>query len=141
MHSAVYPEPVNIAYIFNLYRLNIECLYFCPRYENSYVAQKSPSQNYQNNLFYNLYTNTVLDGSVILSVCSFAIETTFPLSNFKTKHTFGILMTLRKFLKLWGTEGVAPPEVDGNPAEGGCFASPIIIQLIDVRKFHYVIEI
>ena len=38
----------------------------------------------------NLYTNTVLDGSVILSVCSFTIETTFPLSNFKTKHIFGI---------------------------------------------------
>ena len=43
-----------------------------------------------------LYTNTVLDGSVILCVCSFAIETTFPLSNFQTKHTFGILMVLRK---------------------------------------------
>ena len=43
-----------------------------------------------------------MDGSGILSVCSFAIETTFSLSNFKTKHIFGILMTLWKFLKLWG---------------------------------------
>ena len=39
--------------------------------------------------------------SIRLSVCSCAIETTFPLSNFKTKHIFGILMALRKFLKLW----------------------------------------
>ena len=56
----------------------------------------------------NLYTNTVLDGSVtlsvILSVCAFAIETTFPLSNFKTKHIFGILMTLQTFLKLWAPQ-------------------------------------
>ena len=44
-----------------------------------------------------LYTNTVLDVSVILCVCSFAIETTFPLSNFQTKHIFGILMVLRKY--------------------------------------------
>ena len=47
-----------------------------------------------------LYYNTLLDGSVILSVilsvCPFAIETTFPLSNFKTKHILVILMTLRK---------------------------------------------
>ena len=46
--------------------------------------------------FLHLYTNTVLDRSVILSmilsVCPFAIETTFPLSNFKTKHIFGDLM-------------------------------------------------
>ena len=36
---------------------------------------------------------------VCLSVCvdSSAIETTFPLSNFKTKHIFGILMSLLKF--------------------------------------------
>ena len=34
-----------------------------------------------------------------LSVCSCAIEITFPLSNFKTKHIFGILMALRKFFK------------------------------------------
>ena len=32
---------------------------------------------------------------VALSVCLSAIETTFPLSNFKTKHIFGILMALR----------------------------------------------
>ena len=56
---------------------------------------------------YNLYTNTVLEGSVILPVCSFAIETTFPLSNIKTKHIFGILMTLRKYLKLWGAAGIS----------------------------------
>ena len=87
----------------------------------------------------NLYTNTVLDGSVtlsvILSVCPFAIETTFPLSNFKTKHIFGILKTLRKFLKLWGVagapiyfsvtaaEGAAPLVGERNLTEGGCFAS------------------
>ena len=50
--------------------------------------------------------NTVLDVGVILSeilsVCSFAIETTFMLSNFKTKHIFGILMAQRRFLKLFG---------------------------------------
>ena len=34
---------------------------------------------------------------VCLSVCSCAIETTFPLSNFKTKHIFGILVVLRKY--------------------------------------------
>ena len=45
----------------------------------------------------NLYTNTVLDGSVILCVCSFAIETNFPLSNLQTKHIFGILRVLRKY--------------------------------------------
>ena len=36
---------------------------------------------------------------VVLSVClsvHFAIETTFPLSNFETKHTFGILMDMWK---------------------------------------------
>ena len=36
--------------------------------------------------------NTVLDVGMILSVCSFAIETTFPLSDFKTKHIFGNFM-------------------------------------------------
>ena len=60
-----------------------------------------------------LYTNTVLDGSVILSVCSFAIETTFLLSNLKTKHIFGILMTLQKTLKLW-----APQASSKRGAEG-----------------------
>ena len=34
----------------------------------------------------------------MLWFCSFAIETTFPLSNFKTKHIFGILMKRVKFL-------------------------------------------
>ena len=48
-----------------------------------------------------LYTNTVLGGCVTLRVCPFAIETTFPLSNFKIKHICGILMILWKFLKLW----------------------------------------
>jgi len=56
----------------------------------------------------NLFTNTVLDGCVTLCVCPFAIETTFPLSNFKTKHIFGILMILRKFLKPWAPQ--APRE-------------------------------
>ena len=34
--------------------------------------------------------------SVCDSVCSSAIETTLPLSNFKTKHIFGTLMAVRK---------------------------------------------
>ena len=34
---------------------------------------------------------------MVLSFCSLAIETTFPLSNFKTEHIFGILVVLRKF--------------------------------------------
>ena len=38
--------------------------------------------------------------------CSFGIETTFPLSNFKTKHIFGILMARVKFLKPFGTAQV-----------------------------------
>ena len=46
-----------------------------------------------------LYANTVLDGTVRLWFCPFAIETTFPLSNFKTKHIFGILMERVTFLK------------------------------------------
>ena len=37
-----------------------------------------------------------------LSLCSFAIETTLPLSNFKTKHIFGILIARDKFLKPFG---------------------------------------
>ena len=58
--------------------------------------------------------------SVCMSVCPFAIKTTFPLSKFKTKHIFGILMTLRKFLKLWAPQ--APPRRGVGPfpaAEGG----------------------
>ena len=83
------------------------------------------------------------------SVCPFAIETTFPLSNFKTKHIFGILMILRKFLKLWApqahskrgavgaqifffsftaAEGTASPEGKRNPAEGWCYAIIYLIQ-------------
>ena len=42
-----------------------------------------------------LYTNMVLGGSVGPSVCSSALETALPLSNFQTKHIFGILMALR----------------------------------------------
>ena len=34
---------------------------------------------------------------VVLRVCSSAIKTTFPLSNFRTKHIFGNLVALRKF--------------------------------------------
>ena len=33
-----------------------------------------------------------------VSVCPFAIETTFPLADFKTKHIFGILMERVTFL-------------------------------------------
>ena len=49
-----------------------------------------------------LYTNTVQGGCVTLCVCPFAIETTFPLSNFKTKHIFGILMERVTFLNHLG---------------------------------------
>ena len=82
-----------------------------------------------------------------MSVCSSAIESTFPLFNFKNKHIFGILMALRKFLKRFRAPGEnpfffpaadsavpisfsfttavggAPPEGEGNAAEGGCFPS------------------
>ena len=67
-----------------------------------------------------LYNNTVLDGSVIPwfcdSVCLFAIETTFPLSNFKTKHIFGILMERVTFLKPFGAPQ-APPERGAGGAQ------------------------
>ena len=86
-----------------------------------------------------LYTNTVLDGCVTLCVCLFVIETTFPLSNFKTKHTFRILMERVTFLKPFGAPKATqfffflsflspPPKAavaqmgtvgEGNPAEGG----------------------
>ena len=46
--------------------------------------------------YIDLYTYTVLDGSVILCICLSAVETTFPLSNFKSKLLFGTLMALRK---------------------------------------------
>ena len=72
----------------------------------------------------NLYTNTVLGGSVILSVCDsvylwfcpFAIETTFPLSNFKTKHIFGILRERVTFLNQFGAPQ-APPERGAGGAQ------------------------
>ena len=124
-------------------------------------------------LYIYLYTNTVLDGSVILwfclsvclSVClwfwSFAIETTFPLFNFKTKHIFGILMTLRKFLKLCPLKGAPQahqicffsftaaeggwdnfsftailPEGERNPAEGWCFASSANSATLTLRNLY-----
>ena len=34
---------------------------------------------------------------MVLCVCSFTIETNFPLSNLQTKHIFGIHMDLRKY--------------------------------------------
>ena len=103
-----------------------------------------------------LHTNTVLDGSVILCVCSFSVETTFPLSNFQTYHILGILIVLRKHFFLpqsktfhmgrprrpifflaettatavvsqMGAEGGAPPEGEGNAAEGSYFVSIIYI--------------
>ena len=113
----------------------------------------------------NLYTNTVLDvTSVCLSVIlSVRYRNHFQLSNFKTKHIFGILMALVKFFKFifyhrpqWGAydapnyyylfflcgfwngrrrhseggaHGAAPPEGEGNPAEGECFASSIYLKL------------
>ena len=69
------------------------------------------------------YRTGWFDDSVILSVCPFAIETTFPLSNFKTKHIFGILMTLRTFLKLWAPQ--ATPKTGAEGAQNmGCHRRP-----------------
>ena len=53
--------------------------------------------------FASLYTNTVLDGSVILFI---RYRNHFPVANFKTKHIFGILMVQRKFLKPFGAPQV-----------------------------------
>ena len=50
-----------------------------------------------------------------LSLCSSAIETTFPLSNFKTKHIFGILKARVKFLKPFGE----PQASENSGATGG----------------------
>ena len=55
-----------------------------------------------------------------LSLCSSAIETTFPMSNFKTNHIFGILMA---WVKSW--HGSSPfgapqaPQFFFTTAEGG----------------------
>ena len=75
-----------------------------------------------------LYTNTVLEGSVIMCVCSFAVETTFPLSNFKTKHTFGIFMALRKFVKLFIFIFLLPPQFWGNQG------TPIFILYFEQKR-------
>ena len=64
---------------------------------------------------------------MVLSLCPFAIETTFPLSNFKTKHIFGILMERDKFLKPFGAPQAPPKRGAGGAriyyifiaAEGG----------------------
>ena len=71
-------------------------------YLKNWRSMRQYIQIYSNIVWLYLYTNTVVDGSVILCVCSFAIETTFPLSNFKTKHIFGILMARVKFQKPFG---------------------------------------
>ena len=63
-----------------------------------------------------LYTNTVLDGTVRLWFCPFAIETTFLLSDFKTKQIFGILMERVTFLKPLGALQA--------PAERGAEGAP-----------------
>ena len=49
---------------------------------------------------YNIYTR--IRYWMALWFCSFAIETTFPLSKFKNKHIFWILMARVKFSKLFG---------------------------------------
>ena len=74
--------------------------FYYPSTQQKITSQQTKINDQIYQYIQHLYTNTLLDGSVILSVCSFAIETTFPLSNFKSKHTFGILMTPRKFLNL-----------------------------------------
>ena len=71
-----------------------------------------------------LYNNTVLDVGMILSVILFVrYRNHFPLSDFKTKHIFGIPMTLRKFLKPWAP--LAPPERGAEGARNmGCRRRP-----------------
>ena len=64
--------------------------------------------------------------SLCHSACPFTIETTFPLSNFKTNYIFGILMTLQKSLKLWGAAGT-PKFIlffSSTAAEGGAKLAP-----------------
>ena len=61
--------------------------------------------------------------TVCLCFCSSAIETTFPLSNIKTKHKFYYYYFFTKFKTIWDTEGGTPPKGEGNIAQGGCLAS------------------
>ena len=94
-----------------------------------------------------LYYNAVLDGSVILFV---RYGNHFPVvhfqkqAHFRNPHGTGqdsktiwgaagapnILFFFRRRRRQWlpkdGAEGAAPPEAEGNPAEGGCFASKYI---------------
>ena len=91
-------------------------------------VEASSERSFIDNFFKHIHTDS--------TVFSSTIETIFPLSNFKTKHIFGILMALRKFLKLFGwsqapqfffcrnaAKGCAPPGGEGNAADSGCFAS------------------
>ena len=59
--------------------------------------------------------------------CSSAIETTFPLSNFKTKHIFGILMERVKFLKPFGAPHEGAPIFFLSPLKAVLATAPIII--------------
>ena len=60
----------------------------------------------------------------------FAIEPTFPLSNFKTKHIFRILMAQRNFIKPFGALPGAPmyfltpPKANHSAAPGGASPAP-----------------
>ena len=88
---------------------------------------------------------------VVPCVFSCAIETTFLLSNFKTKHIFGILKALRKSRDHLGRHRrpnfffyrrrrrrfpqKAPSQGDGNAAKGGCFAN-IYINIYHNMGYH-----
>ena len=89
---------------------------------------------------------------VCLSVCPCVIETTFPLSNFKSKHIYirnphGPAEVSRSFgapkaPKLFYLFLFLPPpkaalsEDKGNAIEGGCFAS-IYICIRSIYDLHY----
>ena len=62
--------------------------------------------------------------SVCLCVCPCAIETTFPLPNFKTKHIFGILIALGKYYT--APQFFFLQLLSRNAAEDGCFANRYI---------------
>ena len=59
---------------------------------------------------------------VVLWLCSFAVGTTFPLSNFKTKHIFGILMARVQSLKPFGA--LPAPQFFLSPLKAAEAAAP-----------------
>ena len=68
--------------------------------------------------------------SVCVSVYSCSIETTFSLSNFKTKHIFGTLMALRKFEDQLGSRRRRTPKGRGKRSRRQLFREYFFIALI-----------